>query len=385
MSTLKVDGIRSNSGSSDAITLASDGTCTANITNRSNRNKIINGAMQVSQRYGTTATPISNAIVLDRFQAFIQGGGAISVQQITDDAPTGFKNSMKILATTADSSIAGTDQLRFHQVLEDKNIEDLNWGSSNAKTITVSFWVKSSVTGTYCLNVVNYGSWNRSYIKEYTVSSANTWEKKTVTFTGDTSGTWGHIRLSWVLMSGTSQHATGNQWNADALFATSNQVNWAATQNNTFYITGVQVEVGSVATDFEHKPYAQELALCQRYFYAHSGGAHTVNGSDSSTPNSVLSTASCQSTSSISVAVPLPVPMRAVPSLYSTVAGSTRYRLNSSGANTNSGSDPVVWTAGSSHTTVQMDLAGFSGLSAGQAGTVRRYDGTGILGFNAEL
>ena len=385
MSTLKVDGIRSNSASSDAITLASDGTCTANITNRSNRNKIINGAMQVSQRYGTTATAISNAIVLDRFQAFIQGGGAISVQQITDDAPTGFKNSMKILATTADSSIAGTDQIRFHQVLEDKNIEDLNWGSSNAKTITVSFWVKSSVTGTYCLNVVNYGSWNRSYIKEYTVSSANTWEKKTVTFTGDTSGTWGHIRLSWVLMSGTSQHATGNQWNADALFATSNQVNWAATQNNTFYITGVQVEVGSVATDFEHKPYAQELALCQRYFYAHSGGDHTVNGSDSSTPNSVLSTASCQSTSSISVAVPLPVPMRAVPSLYSTVAGSTRYRLNSSGANTNSGSDPVVWTAGSSHTTVQMDLAGFSGLSAGQAGTVRRYDGTGILGFNAEL
>ena len=302
MSTLKVDGIRSNSASSDAITLASDGTCTANITNNlSNRNLIINGAMQVSQRYGTTATAISNGYGLDRFQAFIQGGGAISIQQITDDAPAGFKNSMKILATTADSSIAGTDQLRFHQVLEDKNIEYLNWGSSNAKTITVSFWVKSSVTGTYCLNVVNYGSWNRSYIKEYTVSSANTWEKKTVTFTGDTSGTWGHIRLSWVLMSGTSQHATGNQWNADALFATSNQVNWAATQNNTFYITGVQLEVGSVATDFEHRSYADELRRCHRYFYKYTVqtcGLFIKNSADQSSAYGYLR---------------FPVPMRASP------------------------------------------------------------------------
>ena len=147
------------------------------------------------------------------------------------------------------------------------------------------------------------------------------------------------------------------------------------------YLTGVQLEVGSVATEFEHEPFGTTLRKCLRYFFAHSGGNPGVNGSTPNTnPDTNVGTASCQSTSSISYNLFLPVPMRVIPTIYSTVTGSTRYRLNSAGANTNSGSDPTINTVLTTHTMASGDLSGFSGLSAGQAGNVRRYQGSGILG-----
>ena len=128
-----------------------------------------------------------------------------------------------------------------------------------------------------------------------------------------------------------------------------------------------------------------ELALSQRYFFGHSGGNPSVNGGNSSTPDTHLGTCSVMSTSGISFNVVLPVPMRAVPTIYSTVTGSDRYRVNSAGANTNSGSDPVIYTAGSSHILVSHDLGGFGGLQSGQSGNIRRTTGSGVLGFSAEL
>ena len=400
MSTLKVDGIRSNSASSDAITLASDGTCTANITNNlSNRNLVINGAMQIAQR-GTSSTSTGYA-TLDRF---------VCNYSATDEAPTqahvsvasgttpftlGFKTAFKITNGNQTSGAGTNDFIRIRYPFEAQDISNSGWNYVSASSyITLSFWVKSSVAQSFHVNMRAKDGSDNNYTFETGSLSADTWTKITKTIPGNSNLTFDNntdegLYIHFHMFRGTGNTGTvsQNQWvSYDSTLLTTDQTStWYTTNDATFELTGVQLEVGSTATDFEHRSYGDELRRCQRYFYAHSGGAHTVNGSDSSTPNTVLNTASCQSTSSISVAVPLPVPMRAVPTLYSTVAGSTRYRLNSSGANTNSGSDPVIWTAGSSHTTVQMDLAGFSGLSAGQAGTVRRYDGTGVLGFQAEI
>ena len=399
MSKLKVAALQGLSASSDAITLANDGTCTANITNNlSNRNKIINGAMTVSQRNGTSAVQLSASeqYFIDRWEN--DSGSSFDMKcdaSQSSEAPEGFANSMKFDCDGV-SAVSGSHNGLITTFLEGQDLQDLKFGTSNAEDITLSFYAKSGSQNNGHVYGVFLGAYlngtRNAQTKGFTVTSS--WQRFTMTFAGTGTVTSTGInnnnskgmQVAFSLAVGPDDDENYSTWTANSgLLGFTGQDNFFDNTSNELYITGVQLEVGSVATDFEHKPYAQELALCQRYFYAHSGGDHTVNGSDSSTPNSVLSTASCQSTSSISVAVPLPVPMRAVPSLYSTVAGSTRYRLNSSGANTNSGSDPVVWTAGSSHTTVQMDLAGFSGLSAGQAGTVRRYDGTGILGFNAEL
>jgi len=371
--------------------LASDGTCTANITNNlSNRNIIINGAAQINQRGDQTGIT-SSGYCVDRFRVAMSAAGTWSLSQSTD-SPDGFSNSVKLDCTTATST---TGLILIQQRIEGYNLQAFAKGTSSAKQFAVSFYVKTNKSGVYTVELKDNDN-SRQISKTFTVSDSN-WNRYTLIFPADTTGAFGNdtggsLFLSmWLGVSGSSSYTSGtlnsSSWatSVDANRVSSSNVNLADSTSNEFYLTGVQLEVGGVATDFEHRSYADELRRCQRYFYAHSGGNPTVNGSDSSTPNTVLNTASCQSTSSISVAVVLPVPMRAVPSLYSTVAGSTRYRLNSSGANTNSGSDPVIWTIGSTHTTSQMDIAGFSGLSAGQAGTIRRYDGTGILGFQAEL
>ena len=280
MSTLKVDGIRSNSASSDAITLASDGTCTANITNNlSNRNVIVNGDFQIAQRSSAAviSTHGSNDDVyttVDRFKYHLHGAAAISSQQVSLTAatdPVGFNYALKIACTTADTSIAASDYAIFQQPVEGYNWRQFNFGLSNAKQLTLSFWVKSNKTGTYCVAFRN-NAHNRRYAAEYSISQADTWEKKSITLTGDTTGTWlstngGGCFVSFTLSSGSTFQVTGNTWAAGEQFSTSNQVNFTDSTSNTFFITGIQIEQGSVATDFEHRSYGQELTLCQRYYY----------------------------------------------------------------------------------------------------------------------
>ena len=397
MSTLKVDAIRHNSATSDAITTAADGTCTARITGMtgggqlSHRNKVINGAMTISQR-GTSFSSASNAYHLDRFFHNGSNDGAVTISQSTT-SPDGFANSYKVDVTTADTSIAATQYIQIYQRIEAQNLQDLAFGTSAAKTITVSFYVRSNLTGTYTFAMQQPDSSYRMMSQTYTINSANTWERKTFTVVGDTSGGINNdngdgLNLFWNLAIG-SNYTTGSSSSsfityAQTNFAAGHTANILSSTSNEFYLTGVQLEVGDTATSFEHRSYQDELMRCYRYFYAHSGQG--VNGSTPNpAPDTNINNCSCQATTSVSYNIPLPVPMRVVPTLYSTVTGSTRYRVNSAGANTNSGSNPTINSVLSTHNMVSGAVAGFSGLVAGQAANVRRYLGTGILGFQAEL
>jgi len=275
MSTIKVDGIRSNSASSDAITLASDGTCTANITNNlSNRNKIINGGMRINQRQGDAVTAFTSNSVpsVDRYHCNMSTDGGANIQRSADyPAGSGTNNSLLLTVTSADSSLASNQYMYLRQIIEGNNMVDAAYGLSAAKTCTLSFWVKCSVTGTFGGSVWN-SAFNRSYPYNYTINSANTWEKKVIVIPGDTSGTWltdngRGLSVGWSFGIGSNYVGTANQWNGSGLLAPTSHVNMLATNGATWRITAVQFEIGDYATDFEHRSYGQELALCQRYFY----------------------------------------------------------------------------------------------------------------------
>ena len=405
MSTLRVDNIRHNSATSDAITTAADGTCTAKLTSiggggLSHRNIIVNGSCIVAQR-GTSSTTSGFGSV-DRFMCNFNGADeAMTHTQHTltssDTGPyaEGFRKSFHVQNGNQTSGAGTTDWMRIWYKIESQDIANSGWNyTSSSSYITLSFWVKTSVAQTYYVQMrTGDGSPTKNYY--FTMNlSANTWTKVTHSIPGhadlqfDNDANEG-IYFAWYAFRGTGNTGSGqnaNQWYdfSSSTITPDQTTTWWTTNDATFEVTGVQLEVGDTATSFEHRSYSDELTRCQRYFYGHSG-AGGINGSNSSTPDTVLGAGSCQATFSASVGIVLPVPMRDVPSLYSTVTGSTRYRVNSAGANTNSGSDPVIWTAGSSHTFVHMDVAGFSGLVANAACTVRRYDGTGVLGFSAEL
>ena len=284
MSTLKVDAIRHNSATSDAITTAADGTCTAKLTSiggggLSHRNMIINGGMIVSQR-GTSALTVSNSgqnYQVDMYRGRAQGGGQFSIQQVTD-APsgTGLYNSSKLQVTTADSSIGTTDYYEFIQYIEGINFLPTEFGGSGAKTCTLSFYVKSNVTGTHTGAVGNEGN-NRGFGFNYTINSANTWERKTITITGDTTGTWNKsngvgAKIIFSLGIG-SQFATANvsTWETRETMGTDDGTNLIASTSNNLYLTGIQFEVGNIATTFEHRSFNDELARCLRYFIRYGG------------------------------------------------------------------------------------------------------------------
>lgn len=213
---------------------------------------------------------------LDRWMIAGSGGGVFSVQQ-SSVAPTGFTNSTLITVTTADSSIAAGDYYQFRQTIEGFNTADLGWGTVGAQPVTLSFWVRSSLTGTFGLSLRN-GAFDRSYVATYTISAANTWEQKTVTIAGDTTGTWatnntGGIVLTFSLGVGSTFETTAGAWGAGSFVATSGSVDLVGTLNATMHITGVQLEEGTAASPFEFRQYGTELALCQRYY--EFGGAYT--------------------------------------------------------------------------------------------------------------
>ena len=273
----------------------------ANVNNGSslaNKNFIINGNMTVAQRAtSATASGDGSYNTIDRFQTWDGNDGAFTSEQSTD-APEGFSNSMKFACNSADTSLASGTYAVFAQLIEAQNLQSLNYGSSDAKPITLSFWVKSSKTGTYCIALEKQDSTLYRYVKEYTISSANTWEYKTVTILPDSNIKAGGgaiandngigFRLFWSMGHGsTYSGATDGTWHTGSQFATNSQVNWMDSTSNTFYITGVQLEVGEKATEFEHEPYEATLAKCQRYYlrrnsesgqvYTYFGAGHVSN------------------------------------------------------------------------------------------------------------
>tara|TARA_B100000214_G_scaffold364150_1_gene330405 strand:+ start:329 stop:1459 length:1131 start_codon:yes stop_codon:yes gene_type:complete len=331
MSILKVAKIRGVSASSDAISVANDGTCTANITNNlSNRNLLINGDMQISQRNGTTSVAYTNAqYSLDRWQVVNDAGGSKFTTQQVDDAPVGFQKSLKMSSSSA-YSVPADEVYGVGQKIEGFNTNPLMFGSSDAKSITISFFVKSSLTGTFSGSVLNQDML-RGYPWTYTISAANTWEYKTVTVAGSQDGTWLEdnregIRIFWNMGSGTNRSGNAGQWStAQYTFGATGATSVVGTNGATLQITGCQVEEGSVATDFEHRSFAQELALCQRYYqqsYEHGTSAGT------STNTNTIVWYPDATTNYASVSFGLPCVMRTQPTvtIYSSTGASGKIR-----------------------------------------------------------
>ena len=237
------------------------------------KNRIINGAMVIDQRNAgaslsvTTATPYT----LDRWQALSVPSSIFSVQQNAGaiTPPTGFTNYLGVTSSSA-YSVGATDRTAIRQIIEGYNIADLGWGTANAKAITLSFWVRSSLTGTFGGTLVNGGG-TRSYPFTYTISSANTWTQISITVAGDTTGTWatdnsGGLNLTFGLGVGSTYSGTAGAWAGALYYSATGATSVVGTNGATFYITGVQLEAGSTATSFDYRPYGTELALCQRYF-----------------------------------------------------------------------------------------------------------------------
>lgn len=241
------------------------------------RNLIINGAMQVAQR-GTSSTGVTSGgyETVDRFRVAYNGTPdelEVTHEQSTD-APTGFSNSFKLTVTTAETTLAADERIRLQQRIEGQNLQHLKYGTSDAEYLTLSFYVKSNVTGTYGIHFENRDS-SRSICSSYTISAANTWEKKTVSIAGDTTGSFDNdnarsLDVCWVLAAGTdyTSGTFATSWESDtnANQAPSGQADITDTISNYFQITGVQLEVGETATPFEHKPYVQDMTECLRYF-----------------------------------------------------------------------------------------------------------------------
>ena len=235
-------------------------------------NRIINGAMTIDQRNaGATlslATTATALYAVDRFQAYQDKTGVTGTVGQSTDAPAGFKNSFGVTITTGATSGAD-DQSFIQQNIEGLNIADLGFGTANAQPITLSFWVKSSITGTNGFGITN-STVGRCYVGSYTVNSANTWEQKTVTIAGETSGTWLTtngigIRIRFNIGSGSNRLGAAGSWGAFYNGPTGS-FSTTATSGATFYITGVQLEAGSTASPFAHENYGDTLSKCQRYF-----------------------------------------------------------------------------------------------------------------------
>jgi hypothetical protein len=235
------------------------------------RNRIINGAMMIDQRNaGAAVTPANASYSLDRWISFQTTADKFSVQQQTSVVPTGFTHATKITSLSA-YSVSSSDYYTFQQKLEGYNVADLEWGTANAKTITLSFWVRSSLTGTFGCSFFNPAG-ARSYPVTYSINSANTWEYKTLTLAGDTSGTWPKsndtgIILAFTVGAGSSNVGTAGAWANGLILGPTGATSIVGTSGATLYITGVQLEVGTAATPFERRPYGTELQLCQRYYH----------------------------------------------------------------------------------------------------------------------
>ena len=250
----------------------------ASLTNLPSKGKnlVINGAMQVAQRSTGTVAQANDSnegyATLDRYSLEFgnSAGGTITTSQDTE-SPTGFGTSYKLNVTTADTSVDTNHIVFVRHSIEAQNMRQSGWDyTSSSSNITLSFWVKNSKTGIYCASVFLSDSGSRMYTTEYTVSQANTWEKKTITIPGDSNLVFNNdtgegLAIYFMLANASGRQGVAGAWGTNR-YGTSNQVNFLDSTSNVAYITGVQLEVGSVATDFEHRSYGEELALCQRYY-----------------------------------------------------------------------------------------------------------------------
>ena len=316
------------------------------------KNRLINGNMTIDQRNaGASVTPASgtyNNYCVDRFPFSTDGGGGRITAQQSSTVPAGFSNSLSLTVQTVDSSIGSGDQYWLEQRIEGNNVADMGFGTANASTFTLSFWVRSSVTGTYSISLRSTVGSARSYVATYVINAANTWEQKTITVAGDTSGTWvttnsTGLQVLWDLGSGSNFQGTAGSWQTANLYRTSGSVNWISNSGATFFLTGVQLEKGSTATSFDYRPYGTELALCQRYYQQSKASLSVASGSNE-----------------VRGMIPLRTQLRAEPSLGKT-SGSFKFGDMVSYAGQSSSTPTIGETNNDLH--VSFVLAGLSGMT----------------------
>jgi hypothetical protein len=337
------------------------------------KNLIINGEMRIAQR-GTSFTGLANGQYgLDRWRYHETGAAVIDVTQDTDVPGSTFTNSLKLDVTTVDSSIAAGDIVQWQQKIEGFNCQPLRLGTSDAVTFTLSFWVKAVKAGIYCVAFLNSAR-DRSYVAEYTISSSSTWEYKTVTVAGDTSGTWLTdsgigLRVGFTLASGTDFHGTNATWEGARDHSTSNQVNGVDNTSNNFWLTGVQLEVGAAATDFEHVDYGSELARCERYFVRFNGDASV----------SYIAIGQYQGTTQCRTVMVFPTTMRTAPTV--TVSDVTHFNVFANSTETVSG---VAILGVAQNKVTGLDVTTSAAVS-GSVGSVVIANSSGYIEFSAEL
>jgi len=343
------------------------------------KNRIINGAMAIDQRNAGASLNLSatGQYTIDRWQAWEDTDGTMTAQQ-SSVAPAGFTNSLLFTTGTADSSLAAGQFCATQQRIEGFNVADLGFGTANAQTFTLSFWVRSSLTGTFGGSFKNSAS-TRSYPFTYSISVANTWEQKSVTVAGDTSGTWlttNGIGLTVTFGLGVSstQSGTAGSWQSSDFLSATGAVSVIGTAGATFYITGVQLEVGSSATGFEYVNYQTSLANCQRYYYKF------LNNNGVGTGWYGQATTSLSTTRSIGSPITLPVPARTTPS----VSFSNLNLVNVQGITTYAVTVANIYSGYSLYgTSFALDLT-TSGITAGTVYFFYIADG-GSVAYSMEL
>lgn len=345
----------------------------------SNRNVIINGAMQVAQRGTSFTNPSVSAYTLDRWSTVYSHDGAVDVSQSTT-APAGFKNSLKIDVTTADSSLSSSQYYILQQPIEGQNLSHLNYGSSDAKEVTISFWVRSNKTGTYYVEIQTSGS--QELARPYTINTANTWEHKTLTWIANTDFTITETNASgvvlyWWLAGGSAYTGSplATTW-ANNTNRITGQTNFLDSTSNEFYLTGVQMEVGDTATPFEHQSYGDELARCQRYF---NKIVPTQGGSNQS-----VGAGTYYSSTSFYCSISFNTTMRTTPSIIQNAA-SGKYRVLSGGVSDAFDGFAGVQANGDNQVTIFTTSAQNTSGTAGNGGWVETNDTDSFLSFNAEL
>tara|TARA_B110000858_G_scaffold192441_1_gene243173 strand:- start:145 stop:1245 length:1101 start_codon:yes stop_codon:yes gene_type:complete len=347
----------------------------------SNRNMIINGAMKVAQR-GTSTTGVNSSgyHTVDRF-SYTEGSGASGTVTMSqeDDAPEGFAKSVKFEVTGA-STLSGSENVLLRTRLEGQDLQQLKYGTSNAQAITLSFWAKSSLTGTYTSAFTSRNTTDGStlrYYKGYTINVANTWEYKTLTIPAQTTNTIDSdnsqgVDLEWMLDSGPDDIVSpSTAWDNSGIFAAvTGQVNFMATSGATWQITGVQLEVGDTATPFEHRSYADELTKCQRYLYR-------INGN--STDQTMIGMGYFYGTTTTRHIVHYPVVMRSSPSVSANGLDALRDTGNDSAVTLASTLDESIYSCG-------LNIGDVLATSVGEGAILRLASLTSAyISFDAEL
>ena len=389
MSELKVASIKGLNASSAAISIDnSSGTCTANISSvgggaLSHRRMNINGAVLINQRGNKTGLTVSGAphYVVDRFRHYFTEG-TFSISQ-ENDAPagTGFTKSLKIQCTTADTSQDAGAVHNLTYPFEGQDLQGLAKGTSGAKQLAVQFWCKAYQTGTFTISLFDEDNM-RFTNQNFTISASNTWEKKELVFPADTTGTItadnsASLNLDIKLAAGSNSTSGSLQtaWaaNTTANSAVGQTVNIADNTNNNFYITGLQIEMGNVHTDFEHRSFAEELTLCHRYYYKLKPAASAYFGAGFSYNSNTFI---CH--------IDFPVIMRANVTALEQTGTADHYKVIHNGTTSTCSSVPTF--LGDPNNTSQSVAFPFNGsLTQGQGGLGRSGNASAFFGFDAEL